>query len=35
MEAVVHVPGDGERHTASSSEIVIKATGDDTAGTFF
>ena len=35
MEAVVHQPGDGERHAAGSSELVIKATGDDTAGTFF
>jgi quercetin dioxygenase-like cupin family protein len=35
MEAVVHPPGQGERHTPGSSEILIKATGDDTAGTFF
>ncbi len=35
MEAVVHLPGEGERHAAGSSEIVIKATGDETAGTFF
>ncbi len=35
MEAFVHRPGEGERHIAGSSEIVIKATGDETAGTFF
>ena len=35
MEAVVHRPGEGERHQAGSSEILIKATGDETAGTFF
>jgi quercetin dioxygenase-like cupin family protein len=35
MEPVVHLPGEGERHAAGSSEIVIKATGDDTGGTFF
>ncbi len=35
MEAVVHLPGEGERHTAGSSEILIKATGDETAGSFF
>jgi quercetin dioxygenase-like cupin family protein len=35
MEAVVHRSGEGERHTAGSSEILIKATGDETAGTFF
>jgi quercetin dioxygenase-like cupin family protein len=35
MEAVMHGPGGGERHSAGSSEIVIKATGEDTAGTFF
>ncbi len=35
MEAVVHLPGEGERHIAGNSEIVVKATGDETAGTFF
>ena len=35
MEAVMHRPGEGERHSAGSSEIVIKATGEETAGTFF
>ena len=35
MEAVVHRPGEGERHPVGSSEIVIKAAGEDTAGAFF
>jgi quercetin dioxygenase-like cupin family protein len=35
MEAVVHRPGEGERHAAGASEILIKATGNETAGTFF
>lgn len=35
MAAVVHRPGEGERHSAGSSEILIKATGEDTAGSFF
>jgi quercetin dioxygenase-like cupin family protein len=35
MDAVVHLPGDGERHIAGSTKIVIKATGADTGGTFF
>ncbi len=35
MEAVVHRPGEGERHTAGSSEILLKATGEDTGGAFF
>jgi quercetin dioxygenase-like cupin family protein len=35
MEGVMHRPGEGERHSAGSSEIVIKATGEQTAGTFF
>lgn len=35
MEAVIHRPGEGERHGAGSAEIVIKATGEETAGTFF
>lgn len=35
-EAVVHGPGEGERHSAGGgSAIVIKATGADTAGSFF
>lgn len=35
MPAVVHAPGEGERHAAGAVEIVIKATGVDTAGSFF
>lgn len=35
-DAVIHGPGDGERHEAGGgSAIVIKATGVDTAGSFF
>lgn len=35
-DAVVHRPGDGERHSAGAgSTIVIKATGADTGGSFF
>jgi mannose-6-phosphate isomerase-like protein (cupin superfamily) len=33
--AVVHGPGDGEHHPAGSSEILIKATGKETDGSFF
>lgn len=36
MSAVLHGPGEGERHAAGpASELVIKATGAETAGTFF
>jgi mannose-6-phosphate isomerase-like protein (cupin superfamily) len=35
VEAVIHRPGEGERHAAGPAEVVIKATGDDTAGSFF
>ncbi len=35
MDAIVHRPGEGERHPAGASEIVIKATGADTGGSFF
>jgi quercetin dioxygenase-like cupin family protein len=35
VSAVIHGPGDGERHAAGASEIVIKATGENTGGTFF
>jgi mannose-6-phosphate isomerase-like protein (cupin superfamily) len=35
MEAVVHAPGEGERHDAGLTQIVIKATGHDTGGSFF
>ena len=35
-EAVIHPPGDGERHGAGGGAvIVIKATGADTAGSLF
>jgi quercetin dioxygenase-like cupin family protein len=35
-EAVLHHPGDGERHAPGpGSQILIKATGDDTGGTLF
>jgi mannose-6-phosphate isomerase-like protein (cupin superfamily) len=35
-EAVIHRKGEGEKHGAGgSSTIVIKATGTDTAGSFF
>ncbi len=35
MAGVVHGPGEGERHEAGGSELVLKATGEDTGGTFF
>jgi quercetin dioxygenase-like cupin family protein len=35
MDAIVHRPGEGERHPAGASEILIKATGADTSGSFF
>jgi quercetin dioxygenase-like cupin family protein len=35
MTAVVHAPGEGERHGVGTSEVVIKAAGDDTDGSFF
>jgi quercetin dioxygenase-like cupin family protein len=35
MDAIVHRLGEGERHPAGASEIVIKATGADTGGSFF
>ena len=35
-EAVIRRQGEGERHAAGgSSAIIIKASGDDTAGSFF
>jgi quercetin dioxygenase-like cupin family protein len=35
-DAVIHMPGQGEPHSAGgSSTIVIKATGAETAGSFF
>jgi hypothetical protein len=35
VEATLHLPGDGERQPLGESEVVIKATGEDTGGTFF
>jgi quercetin dioxygenase-like cupin family protein len=35
MDAIVHRPGEGERHPAGASEILIKATGADTGDSFF
>jgi quercetin dioxygenase-like cupin family protein len=35
VDATVHLPGDGERHPLGDSELVIKATGEQTGGTFF
>ena len=36
MRAVVHLPGEGERlDVGSSSSVTIKATGKDTAGSFY
>ena len=36
MSAVLHRPGEGERLAAGpAAELVLKATSDDTAGTFF
>ncbi len=35
MTAVIHPPGDGERYAAGDSEILIKATSEDTGGSFF
>ncbi|MBV9165647.1 MAG: cupin domain-containing protein [Solirubrobacterales bacterium] len=34
-EAVIRRQGEGERHAAGSSAIILKATGDDTAGSLF
>ena len=35
-EAVIHRKGEGEQHGAGGrSTIIIKASGDDTAGSFF
>jgi len=35
MGATVHLPGQGERDSVGDSEIVIKATAEETAGTPF
>jgi quercetin dioxygenase-like cupin family protein len=34
-DAVLHGPGQGERLGVGTSETVLKATGEDTGGTFF
>lgn len=35
-DVVIHAPGDGELHNAGGGSVIaIKATGADTAGTFF
>ena len=35
-DAVIHREGEGERHAAGgSSAVIIKASGDDSAGSFF
>ena len=35
MSAVIHHPGEGEVHAMGPNSIAIKATSDDTAGSFF
>jgi mannose-6-phosphate isomerase-like protein (cupin superfamily) len=35
MRPLILEPGDGERHPVGSSEILIKATSDETAGSLF
>jgi quercetin dioxygenase-like cupin family protein len=35
MDPVLFGPGDGERHDAGPAQIVIKATGEHTGGSFF
>ncbi len=35
MSAVIQEPGQGERHVAGAAEIVVKATSEDTNGTFY
>jgi quercetin dioxygenase-like cupin family protein len=35
VSATVHGPGDGERLAMGASEVLIKATGEDTGGAFF
>lgn len=35
MRAVVHARGEGERLAVGGSEVLIKATGEDTADSFF
>ncbi len=35
MDAVIYAPGEGEHHDAGPAQIVIKATGETTGGSFF
>jgi quercetin dioxygenase-like cupin family protein len=35
MAATVHRPGEGEQHEMANSHVEIKATGEDTVGSFF
>jgi quercetin dioxygenase-like cupin family protein len=35
MRAVVHRPGEGEHHAVGNSTLLIKATSEDTGGSFF
>ena len=35
MDPVVHGPGEGERHDAGPAQILIKAAGEHTGGSFF
>lgn len=35
MSGIVHRRGEGERYAVGASEILIKATGEDTGGAFF
>ena len=35
MCAVIHGPGEGETHAMGPNSTVVKATSDDTAGSFF
>lgn len=35
MTAVVHRRGEGERHGVGNSEVLIKASGENTGGSFF
>jgi quercetin dioxygenase-like cupin family protein len=35
MKPVLYGPGEGERHDAGSAQIVVKAAGEHTGGSFF
>jgi quercetin dioxygenase-like cupin family protein len=35
VDPVLHRPSEGERHALGDSEVVIKATGEDTGGSLF